>query len=318
MLSFKQQEIAQEGLAPRWKIGVDKNQVAIFVGAALILGFALGFLTARYMLKAEDPNVAEQKRIEELQRTKAGDNKATAPGIYAVKSIIKADTLELEQLGAVRMIGIETPDGSANSTYKIPGQEARAFTEKYLLNNEVKIEFDPVYAASQNRDANGQIAAYVYTKDDALFNAELLKQGYAFVRTSEKFKLADDFNAYEREALMAMRGVWGNSATASAPPTTADPTTTDSNSPAKKPKVNPMDPSTIGPNINPLPGGTISSPTPSANPGEATVLVSADRMYHKAGCEFIGKKGRAMGISEAKSSGYSPCSRCFPSTGVKQ
>ena len=317
MLSFKQQEVTQEGLVPRWKIGMDKNQVAIFVAAALILGFGLGFLTARLIQKADDPNLAEQKRTEDPLRAKPGDTKS-APGIYAVKGIIKADTLELEQLGAVRMIGIETPDGSSNSTYKIPGQEARAYTEKYLLNSEVKVEFDPIYAVNGNRDANGQTAAYIYTKDQILFNAELLKQGYAFVRTSEKFKLADDFNAFEREALMAMRGVWGNSTTASNPPSTTPDSPTDATPPAKKTKSTPMDPSAIGPNINPLPGGGVTSPSPSANPGEPTVLVSADRMYHKAGCEFVGKKGRAMGISEARSSGYSPCSRCFPSTGVKQ
>lgn len=318
MFSIKQQEIIQEGITPRWKIGVDKNQVAIFVGLALILGFVLGFITARFFQKTDETNVAEQKRVEDSQRQKHEESKSTS-GLYAVKSIIKADTLELDQLGPVRMIGIETPDGSANSTYQIPGQAARAFTEKYLLNTEVRVEFDPLYAASGNRDANGQTAAYIYTKDEALFNAELLKQGYAFVRTSEKFKLADDFNAYEREALMAMRGVWGSSSTASNSPTTAPGApATEPNSPTRKPKVNPMDPSAIGPNINPLPGGTVSSPSPSANPGEATVIVSADKMYHKAGCEFIGKKGRALGISEARSSGYSPCSRCFPSTGVKQ
>jgi micrococcal nuclease len=318
MISFKQQEAVQEDLTPRWKIGVDKNQVALFIAGALILGFALGFLTARLIQKNDDPNAAEQKRIEEAQRPRPSEAKV-ASGVYAVKGIIKADTLEVDQLGPVRMIGIETPDGNANSTYKIPGQEARAYTEKYLLNSEVKIEFDPVYAPNGNRDANGQLSAYIYTKDDLLFNAELLKQGYAFVRTSEKFKLAEDFNAFEREALMAMRGVWGNSTTASnTPPPTNPDASTEPGSPSKRPRSTALDPSAIGPNINPLPGGGVTAPAPSTNPGEPTVLVSADRMYHKAGCEFIGKKGRAMSLSEARSSGYSACSRCFPSTGIKQ
>ncbi|MEW6128207.1 MAG: thermonuclease family protein [Acidobacteriota bacterium] len=318
MLSFKSQEIPQNELAPRWKIGIDKQQVAVFVGLALIAGFILGFASAKFIQRAEEAKAAEQKRMEEALGTRKNEVKSGS-GVYQVTNILHADTLEIEQLGTVRLIGIETPDNNPNSTYQETARDARSFTEKNLLNQEVRIEFDPVYAANGNKDAAGQTAAYVYTKDGLLINAELLKQGLAFVKTSEKFKLAEEFNSYEREALMAMRGVWGSSTTASMPPTPTDPTTppTDPNAPGKRPKLTPMDPSAVGPNITP--GGIVTQPTtPSVNPGEPVVMVSGDRMYHKAGCEYLGKKGKPMGLSQAKSSGYAPCSRCFPSTGIKQ
>ena len=75
-------------------------------------------------------------------------------------------------------------------------------------------------------------------------------------------------------------------------------------------------PSEIGPNLPALSGSSgASSP---ATPSEAMVMTSSsDRMYHKSGCEYLGKRKQALPLSQARSSGYTACGRCYPSTTLK-
>jgi hypothetical protein len=40
-------------------------------------------------------------------------------------------------------------------------------------------------------------------------------------------------------------------------------------------------------------------------------------MYHKSGCEYLGKKKQALPLSQARSGGYLACGRCYPSTTLK-
>lgn len=40
-------------------------------------------------------------------------------------------------------------------------------------------------------------------------------------------------------------------------------------------------------------------------------VTNSGTKYHKAGCSYLKKSQMKMTISEAKSSGYSPCSRCY-------
>ncbi len=42
-----------------------------------------------------------------------------------------------------------------------------------------------------------------------------------------------------------------------------------------------------------------------------------DRLYHKPGCELLDKKKQTLGLSQARSQGYHPCSRCYPSTSMR-
>jgi len=298
--------------SPRWQIGIDRRQVIVYVCLALVGGFAFGFATAKYTASRESLASIPAARTEATTRATIND---TPDGFQRVTRLIRGDTLEVEGVGVVRMIGVETPDGKApREVYGAHGQQSLAFAEKTLLNQDVRLEFDPAYLDNQNKDAQGQTLAYIYTRDGLLVNGEMIKRGYAMVQATEPFRLIDDFRSYELDAMQAMRGVWGLDTSSSSVASTQTPATTQT---GEKPRrLSPLMPSEIGPNLPALSGS--SGAASPATPSEAMVLTSgSDRMYHKSGCEYLGKKKQAITLSQAKSGGYAACGRCYPSTTLK-
>jgi micrococcal nuclease len=312
MLSFKQQPYEAD-TAPRWSIGVDKRHVAVYIAVAVVAGFALGFVVARSMGRKDAIASIPSSSSPAPSRQSAAEVQSNE--FRLVTRILRADTIEVDGVGPVRMIGVETPDGKTpREIYAAHGQNALNFVEKSLLNQEVRLEFDPANAG-RNKDESGQTLAYVYMRDGTLINSEIVKQGLGFVRTIDQFKLSESFRAQEREAMQSMRGVWGSSAPVATsasgttqPPPNASPTPTEE----KSRRLSPLSPSAIGPNIPAIAGASTSSTS------EPSVFISpGDKIYHKAGCELLGKKKQAIPLSEARSKGYTACSRCFASTVLK-
>ncbi len=307
MLQLKQHQFETEDLPPRWNIGVDRRQVVAYVGLALIAGFAAGFIASRYVSRKD--TVAPPPIADSRQPARPGAAGDLPDEFHRVTRIVRADEIEVEGVGPVRLLGIETPDGkSPKEIYGVHGQHALSYAEKTLLGQDVRLEFDPENSA--NKDSKSQ--AYVYTRDGTLVNAEMVRQGFAFVRGTEQFRLANDFRGFERDAMQAMRGVWGSSSSsatlASTPSSSATPS---SMSDEKQKKLSPLPPSAFGANIPALSG----SP---GTPLEPSVWVSSgDKMYHKSGCEFLDKKKRSIPLSQARTEGFSACSRCYASTVIK-
>lgn len=322
MLPFKKPQIQTENPPPRWTVGIEKERVAMFVGIALVGGFLFGYATARFVGRAEETKAAEKTKAAETAsaKTEVAD---PATLFYRVNRVLRADTVEVEGIGTVRLLGVETPDGKQPAeTYAAHGRNAVAFTEKHLLNQEVRLGFDPAFAGRDNKDIAGQTLAYLYTRDGKLFNAELIRQGHAFVR-KEQHNLAEDLHPYEREAIAVMRGLWGMdegaaaaaSTTAAAGTSTTSPTTAPAAAGgATKPgRLSPMAPGDIGPNIPAVAGATTA-----VGASEPMVFVAAaEKIYHKSGCELLGKKRQLLPLSQAKASGHAACGRCFPSTSMK-
>ncbi|MEK6299523.1 MAG: thermonuclease family protein [Acidobacteriota bacterium] len=308
MLQFKQRQPEADKLPDRWKIGIDREHVIVYVAVALIAGFAGGFITSRMFTRRD--NAAQLSNVAQLPSRAASTTSPTSD-FHRVSRIVRADTIEVEEVGPVRLIGIETPDGKAPKEIYAPhGQSALNYAEKWLLNQQIRLDYDSANAVSDNKDDKGQTLAYVYTRDGTLINGEMVKQGLAFVRP-EQFRLGNDFRALEREAVQSMRGVWGPSNSTSALASSSSPpgglATPGLDEKARK--LTPLLPSTIGPNIPSLSG---------TGPSEQMVFVSGgDRMYHKPGCEFLDKKKHPVPLSQAKSEGYTACSRCYASTVLK-
>jgi micrococcal nuclease len=305
MLQFKQRQFETEALPPRWNIGVDRRHVAAYIGLALVAGFAGGFIAARYATRKETaapPLVSENRPpVRQAPNTQLSE-------FHRVTRIVRGDTIEVESVGPVRMLGLETPDGKSprelNSSH---GQRALTYVEKTLMGQDVRLELD---TTSTGKDSAGQTLAYVYSRDGTLVNAEMVKQGLALVR-SEEFRLAGDFRGYEREAMQAMRGLWGSSSSSTVAATTPSTTTPPLLGEDKPKKLSPLAPSAFGANIPALSGSPATSLEPS-------VWVSAgDKMYHKSGCEFLDKKKRSLPLSQAKTEGFTACSRCYASTVLK-
>jgi len=139
MLEFKQRQLETEELAPRWNIGVDRRHVAAYVGLALVAGFAGGFIADRYATRKEmAPPLVSESRPPVRQ---AGNPQAVE--FHRVTRIVRGDTIEVEGVGPVRMLGLETPDGkSPRELNGSHGQRALSYVEKTLLGQDVRLELD--------------------------------------------------------------------------------------------------------------------------------------------------------------------------------
>ena len=306
MLQFKERQFESEPIPARWSIGVDRRRVVTYVFLALAAGFGLGFMAARFIARKQ-PTLPLISETSPTTRQAAADS--FTGEFQRVTRVLRGDTIEVAGVGPVRLIGIETPDGkSPREVYGVHGEHAVSYVEKTLLGQEVRLEYDAMVSRAKDSEPT---LAYVYTRDGTLVNGEMIRQGLAFLQSGEQFRLASDFRAFERDAMQAMRGVWGSSsseaASTSAPPkTTPSPAAND-----KSAKLAPLPPSAFGANIPAISGSTSGS-------AEQSVWVSqSDKLYHKSGCQFLDKKKHQLPLSQAKAEGYTACSRCYASTLLK-
>ncbi len=110
--------------------------------------------------------------------------------------VVDGDTLKVEYQGAresVRLIGIDAPEVHANAKARRDarrsrrdlrlitrlGRASKQFVESRLARGaEIRLEFDV-----EKRDRYGRLLAYVVLADGTLFNAEIVRAGYAGLMT---------------------------------------------------------------------------------------------------------------------------------------
>lgn len=135
-----------------------------------------------------------------------------APGFYMVTKVYDGDTIGVSMDGRqekVRFIGVDTPEThKPNSPVECYGKQASDFTTKLLSDQQVRLEPDPI---NQNRDRYQRLLRYVYTKDNQLVNAQLIKEGYGFAYLSFPFTKADEFRQYQTDARNLNKGLWAGS-----------------------------------------------------------------------------------------------------------
>ena len=138
-----------------------------------------------------------------------------------VRTVLRADTLRLDDDQVVRLIGLRAPDrprakprdrdeygfilpeSSPETTLE---EQAFDFVKFLLEGQTVRLEYD-----HQARDRDFHLLAYVYREQDDLFvNAEILRQGYAWLQTTPpNTKYAQQLRAAYQEARTARRGIHG-------------------------------------------------------------------------------------------------------------
>lgn len=117
--------------------------------------------------------------------------------------VIDGDTIVVEGVGKVRLIGVNAPEiKDRHRGVQRFGMESTMFAEQNLLGKQVRLEYDKI-----NVDKYGRTLAYVYV-DNTLFNAELIKQGYALVYAKHPFKYLNEFQRLEMDAKKNGRGLW--------------------------------------------------------------------------------------------------------------
>lgn len=125
-----------------------------------------------------------------------------------VTHVVDGDTIRLGRgwrNTTVRLLGVDTPETvHPDKPVEFFAPEALQFTKKTLEGKKVRLEFEPL----NQMDKYGRLLAYVYLSDGSLFNAELIKRGYARVTAPSYFRYYDEFHNYEREAVADSRGIW--------------------------------------------------------------------------------------------------------------
>lgn len=123
---------------------------------------------------------------------------------YEVERVIDGDTIEVEEIGKIRLIGLDTPETvDPRKPVEYFGKEASQFLSRLVLHEKVRLEYE------QNKlDKYKRTLAYVYMIDGTFVNAEIIKQGYGFAYTKFPFKYLEQFRAYEKEAREDKRGLW--------------------------------------------------------------------------------------------------------------
>ncbi len=125
-----------------------------------------------------------------------------------VTEVVDGDTVHVGRgwrKTTVQFLGVDTPETvHPDKPLEFLGPEASQFTKKTLKGKKVHLEFEH----SNQMDKYDRLLAYVYLSDGSLFNAELIKRGYARVTAPSYFRYYDEFHNYEREAVADSRGIW--------------------------------------------------------------------------------------------------------------
>ena len=117
--------------------------------------------------------------------------------------VIDGDTVELARSGRARLIGVDTPE--VYGGVECFGREASAYTKRHLDGRMVGVE-----RGVDERDRYGRLLVYLYT-DDGMFNAKLVRDGYASPMTiPPNVDHADRFVKLARDAREREAGLWGS------------------------------------------------------------------------------------------------------------
>lgn len=120
-----------------------------------------------------------------------------------VVAVADGDTVELEQGGAARLIGVDAPDIGDPG-----GEEAKAYAEERLTGAELE-----VIGGTDGVDAFGRKLVYIWLPDGSSFNQGLLETGNATLLPSDEFA-TEAFAAAEGRAKQLGAGYWARCPTA--------------------------------------------------------------------------------------------------------
>lgn len=126
-------------------------------------------------------------------------------GPVLVRAVVDGDTITVQALGRVSLLGIEAPVLGRGSSMPAPfAIEAKARLTALVLNRWVRVEYDAAQLGITSRHV-----AYVLTEDGQFINAVLVREGLARVVARTPLARLDELARAEREAQESRRGIWG-------------------------------------------------------------------------------------------------------------
>jgi micrococcal nuclease len=136
-----------------------------------------------------------------------------------VLRVYDGDTIQVEKVGEVRLIGIDAPEWKASdrdryylrqgisaATLRRIATMSRQFLRRHVAGQTVTLEVDS--AAQDHRDKYGRLLAYVTLEDGRMLNRMLIEAGMASVYRRFNFRLKNDFLKAEQLAKKQSLGLW--------------------------------------------------------------------------------------------------------------
>lgn len=129
---------------------------------------------------------------------------AQQPNEVYIERVIDGDTVQTAAGKSIRLLAVDCPEIDwENRSSEFYAEEAREFTQKKLLKQNVLLKFD-----QEQEDDYGRTLAYIYL-DGENFNQKLLKEGYATVMIVEpNDRYENEFKMAQEEARRDNKGIW--------------------------------------------------------------------------------------------------------------
>jgi micrococcal nuclease len=128
----------------------------------------------------------------------------TRRSTVAVQRVVDGDTVILESIGRVRLIGVDTPESvDPRKPVERFALEASRFLKQLLTGKRVRVEYDQA-----RYDRYHRTLAYLFLPDGTFVNEEIIRQGYGFAYTRYPFRYLERFREREREARLSNLGLW--------------------------------------------------------------------------------------------------------------
>jgi micrococcal nuclease len=127
-----------------------------------------------------------------------------AAATLRVRQVIDGDTITVSGIGTVRLLGVDAPEKTGGYRESEPyGDEAARFLRTLLDGKLVRLEYD-----GELKDPYNRTLAYVFLEDGSLANETIIRAGLAEAYRRFDYRRKPAFQAAERDAREARRGMW--------------------------------------------------------------------------------------------------------------
>lgn len=179
---------------------------------------AFCFLPVLLILTAGSPAVINSPKVVNIDSAPPSHSspvvssagRADQPGLMSdsrflrVIRVIDGDSLEVEGVGEVRLIGVDTPElYHPLKPVQYYAREASEFVKNLVGGSRVRLEYD-----QERVDKYGRTLAYVYLEDGRSLNEEIIRNGYGFALLRFPFRHLVRYRQLEAQAREKGLGLW--------------------------------------------------------------------------------------------------------------
>ncbi len=174
-----------------------------------------GYVPAQYTSGQPIPTVtpAPTPQTAAATATPVPAEPTAAPVAYrdaTVTNVVNGELVEVSLPGGaarVRLIGIDAPEVvGPGELFQCYGAEATSRAVALLAGQPVRLELD---ASQGERDAAGNLLAYVWLQDGSMYNARMIAEGFALERSgSAAYRWQGQLKNAEQQARSQQLGLW--------------------------------------------------------------------------------------------------------------